>query len=348
MRTATIILIGYLSVLLISSCGSDTVSIPDTSNIKLDNRLFRFDELIAELDTNDLSAEVTALNRDMPAFYSVYFRSVLPFDAKSDQAFLANLKGYLSDDRIKNLQDTTALIHKDFKSATLPKLRDAFKLMKYYFPDFVPPNIYTFTSEYTYQQFIFKDGDRDGIGIGLDLFLGSSYPYKEIDPNNPAFSQYLTRTFNKEHMPKKIMQLIIDDVVGRPNGSRLLDNMITNGKKLYILEKVLPTTPDSILHEYTTDQMQWVEENETPMWSFYFDENLFYESNAMKINKFINPSPNSPGMPDAAPGRTANYLGLQIVKAYLKRNPDTTIQQLIDIKDAQKIMDGSRFKPKRR
>jgi len=348
MRIASILLVGYLSVLLISSCGLDSVSIPDTSQITLDNRLIRFDQMIARLDTNDLANEVTTLNRDMPEFYSVFFRNVLPFEATSEEAFLDNLKGYLSDERIKDLQDTTAMIHKDFESETLPKLNGSLKLMKHYFPDYVAPNLYTFTSEYTYQQFVFKDGDRDGVGIGLDLFLGSSYPYKEIDPNNPAFSQYLTRTFDKAHLPKKIMQLLVDDVVGRPNGSRLLDNMITNGKRLYILEKVLPTTPDSIIHEYTSNQMKWMKENEAAMWSFYFDENLFYESNTMKINKYINPSPNSPGMPDAAPGRTANYLGLQIVKAYLKRNPETTIQELIDIKDAQKIMDGSRFKPKRR
>ena len=65
-------------------------------------------------------------------------------------------------------------------------------------------------------------------------------------------------------------------------------------------------------------------------------------------NKYINTSPNSPGMPDQAPGRTANYIGLQIVKAYMKRFPETTIPELLAIQDVQKIMDLSRYKPKRK
>jgi len=123
--------------------------------------------------------------------------------------------------------------------------------------------------------------------------------------------------------------------------------MIHNGKRLYILDRVLPTTQDSILLEYTGAQTKWVQENELSMWAFFFDENLFYESNAMTINKYINPSPSSPGMPDAAPGRTANYIGWKIVEAYMKRT-NATLSELIAMNDSQKIMDQSRYKPGRR
>ena len=337
-----------VSMIFIASCGGDSKEpIPDVSNIELSNKLVRFEQLMAGLDTNNLAEEVQKLNTDYIQFYSVYFKNVLPFDTDTADGFLGNLQGYLSDKRIQELQDTTAIVFKDFETETYPKLIHAMKMMRHYFPNFKAPNFYTFVSEYTYQQFIFSDEGRDGVGIGLDMFLGADYPYKQLDPNNPGFSNYLTRTYNKEHLPRKITEILVDDIIGRAPGSRLLDQMIHNGKRLYIMNKMLPTTPDSILLEYTLEQTKWVQENELSMWAFYFDEELFYESNAIKINKYINPSPTSPGMPDAAPGRTANYIGWKIVDAYMKKT-GSTLEELIDMQDAQKIMDESRYKPGRR
>jgi hypothetical protein len=288
------------------------------------------------------------LKAQYPNFTNIFFSKVLPFVGKTEEEFYANLRGYLGDKRIIKLQDTVSVVFSDIENGALADLEEAMKFMKYYFFDFEAPNVYTFTSEYTYQKLIFEDGEKDGIGIGLDMFLGSSYDYKSIDPNNPGFSQYLTRTFSKEYIPKMLMEVLVNDRIGRAPGSRLLDHMIHNGKQLYILDKVLPKIPDSILLEYTTEQTKWVKSNELEMWAFFFDQNLFYESNTMKINKYINPSPNSPGMPAAAPGRTANYIGLQIVKAYMKKHPKTTLNELIAIKDAQKLMDKSRYKPKQK
>ena len=52
-------------------------------------------------------------------------------------------------------------------------------------------------------------------------------------------------------------------------------------------------------------------------------------------------------MPPAAPGRTANYIGWQIVKAYMRRNPEADIQDLIEATDAQQFLQKSRYKPKK-
>lgn len=328
--------------------GESKEFVPDVSEIYIEQDFIRFEKLLTQLDTNNLADEIGILKAKYPEFTEKYFTRVLPFVGKTNEEFLANLRGYLGDERIKRLQDTVAIVFKNIENEALADLEKSMKYMKYYFDDFVAPNVYTFVSEYTYQKFIFEDKEKDGLGIGLDMFLGKDYKYKEIDPNNPAFSQYLTRSFSKEYIPKMMMEIIVDDRLGRVPGSRLLDHMIHNGKKLYILDKILPETPDSVLFEYTTDQTEWVQANELEMWAFFFDKNLFYESNSMKINKYINQSPNSPGMPPSAPGRTANYMGLQIVNAYMKKFPKTSLQDLIKLNDSQEIMDKSRYKPKQK
>lgn len=343
----------YIALVLLAfatiGCGNETKEyIPDVSHIEVEPEVIRFENLLTALDTNNLESEFEMLRARHPKFTDLFFSRVLPFEAESDEEFLRNLRGYLGDERINKLQDTVAIVFDDFENKELKELEKAMKFMKYYFPDFVVPNIYTFSSEYTYQKFIFEDLKKDALGIGLDMYLGSDYNYKAIDPNNPAFSQYLTRTFSREYIAKMMTELMINDRLGRAPGSRLLDHMIHNGKQLYILKKVMPETPDSILFEYTAEQTEWAKSNELEMWAFFFDQNLFYESNTMKINKYINPSPNSPGMPPLAPGRTANYIGMQIVKAYMKKYPETTIQDLINLKDSQKIMDKSRYKPRQK
>jgi len=340
-----------LSVLTILILGCENEAkeyIPDVSDIEISQEIIRFDQLLTELDTNNLESEVEMLKAKYPDFTQLFFSRVLPFEGETKEDFYANLRGYLTDSRIQKLQDTVAIVFDNIENGALADIEKSMKYMKYYFDDFDVPNIYTFTSEYTYQKFIFEDKSKDALGIGLDMFLGEDYDYKAIDPKNPAFSEYLTRTFSKEYIPKMMMEILINDRVGRVPGSRLIDHMIHNGKQLYILKKVLPETPDSILLEYTAEQTEWVKSSELEMWAFFFDENLFYESNTMKINKYINPSPSSPGMPPAAPGRTANYMGLQIVKAYMKKFPEITLQQLIDLNDSQMVMDKSRYKPKQK
>jgi len=52
-------------------------------------------------------------------------------------------------------------------------------------------------------------------------------------------------------------------------------------------------------------------------------------------------------MPPEAPGRTANWIGWKIVKAYMNRHPEVTPADLLNIKESQKILDGSRYKPRR-
>ena len=180
------------------------------------------------------------------------------------------------------------------------------------------------------------------------FFLGSTYPYGAYNPGNPNFSDYLTRTFNRDHLVFKTLLPLVEDLVGEPNGSRLLDLMIHNGKKMYIMDHILPLTPDSVKWEVTASQVEWLKGNELEMWAYFLQEDLLYSSKWLDITKYVNYSPSSPGMPPEAPGRTANWLGWQIVKAYMKRNPEQSFQDLINLKDAQQLMDLSRYKPRRR
>ncbi|MFQ5447121.1 MAG: hypothetical protein ACE5FF_09305 [Saprospiraceae bacterium] len=99
--------------------------------------------------------------------------------------------------------------------------------------------------------------------------------------------------------------------------------------------------------EYSQPQVDWCNQNEENIWAYLISEDLLYSTAWNDFRKLVEYSPNSPGMPKEAPGRTANWLGWQIVKAYMKRHPGTSLEDLIALKDAQAIMDGSKYKPRR-
>ena len=179
------------------------------------------------------------------------------------------------------------------------------------------------------------------------MFLGSDFPYEQINPSNPAFSNYLARFYTTEFIAKKIAEVLIEDKLPPPTKSDFLSLMIWGGKKLYLTQQLLPSKSDDYIIEYTPEQYQWCQENESQIWSFFFEKNLFYETDIRKFNKLIAPAPTSPGMPQESPGRTANYIGWQIVKKYMDNNPDLDIDDLIDEEEAQSILDGSKYKPRR-
>ena len=320
---------------------------PDVSGIQADVKIHRTEKELSKLQNID---EVDKIIKNHPAFYNLYFKEILKFpdDTNRDSLF-NNLHQFTTDSISKDLFEKVERKYTDF-SDVKTQADQMYRYLTYYFPEKASiPNLYTFVSEFGYQIFIFQDdNNKDGIGIGLDMFLQPDINYKMIDPDNTNFSDYITRTWNRDHIVKKIADLHVADIVGEAPGHRLIDQMIHNGKMLYITDLLLPLVHDSIIMEYTGNQLKWCQENELQMWSFFFDRKLFYESNPAKTSKYINPSPKSPDMPDAAPGRTANYIGWQIVRAYMERYPSTSLKNLIDLKDSQVLMEKSKYKPKQK
>lgn len=334
-------------ILCFSTCKLDKKEqILELSDTQVDLNWISFEQELFSLDTNNMSQALESLSKKYPAFSDLFFNRVLVLNVSDQSSYENELLGFIKDERIVKLKDTTDIVFKDL-NALKSAFKTAFTYYQHYFPDKSVPDIYTFISEYGYQRFLFEvSPEKDGIGIGLDMFLGADYPYRRYLPDNPSFSDYMTRSFNKDHVVKKVMETMIEDLMP-DKGTRLIDQMIANGKKLYLLEKILPTTPDSVIMEYTPTQLDWIRNNETELWAYLFKQELFYSANMNDINKLVNPSPNAPGMPPEAPGRTANYLGWQIVKNYMERNPDESINELF-VKDPQDLLEESKFKPRKK
>lgn len=328
-----------ISFLIFSSCKSDSNKnvVPKIQVEPLSVPVTRFEQELFKLDTFKLNTEVANLEKRYPNISNVYFEKIMAGSAPHQ--FLKELPGFLSDKEVRRVNDTIQTVFKDF-APYQNEINSGFGYYKHYFPTRPIPQVFTFFSMYAYGVTPPTDST---MGIGLDFFLGENhYAYNFIE--NLRF-QYIKRALTPQHLTKTLFERLILAISTAPREQRLLDQMLANGRTQYILEALLPNTPDSIRWAYTQKQFEWTRDNEARIWAQILKENLLYSTEIQKISKLVNPSPNAGGMPPEAPGRVGNYIGYKIIASYMNRHPETTFEELLKLNDAQKILEESKYKP---
>lgn len=341
----SIALVGFF--ILILGCSKDK-NIPNVDHVIPEFDVMRSEQQLASLDSTSSDDAILQMRGAHPQFWDLFFRHILPLEGAGANIDNPNdaIRQIVSDERIRAILDTIAIEYADFSDLE-SELYSAFQYHEYYFPGNKAPNIYTLISDFTYFPFIFQDvNGRDGIGISLEMFMGASFPYSKFVGNQPTFSSYLKRTYNRDHIVKKVMDVIVDDILGPPPGDRLIDMMIHNGKRIYIVEQLLPNHPDSVWMEFTPQQLKWCAENERNLWAHYLNEDLLYSNTFSKVNKLVSHSPNVPGLPPEAPGRVGNWSGWRIVHDMMTRHPDMTVIDLIAMRDGQKVLELAHYRPR--
>jgi hypothetical protein len=159
--------------------------------------------------------------------------------------------------------------------------------------------------------------------------------------------EYVTKTMTREHLVPKCFEGMAQELVGEQVGDQLLDYMLHNGKRMYLLDLFQPHVSEAVKFGITKKQVDWLYANEFNMWKEVFVKYL-YENDLKKegLIGLVNPAPTSPGMPDESPGNTGTWVGYRIISSYMKYNPNVTLEQLLAEKDPQKILKGARYKPK--
>ena len=186
------------------------------------------------------------------------------------------------------------------------------------------------------------------IGIGLDMFLGAdSKFYPALRQSIPM---YISRRFTPENITPRVMEVFVreDLYPERDEDRSLLAKMVYNGKILYCLDALLPETADSLKIGYTQAQLDWCNNYESSIWAYFLNENLLYETDYLRIQKYLTEAPFTPGVGEGneSSPKLGVWTGWQIVKAYMERNPETSLKQLLEERDPQKILTGSKYKPK--
>jgi len=211
-----------ISIILLS-CETDNYQVPH-SDIQVK---------IERLDQHIFDQSVEEVSSTYPDFAEIYFQNIVNIKHDSDSLNEVQLNQFKTDAFIAELKHKTDSIYPQLDELE-SQIAASIDLFQQATGESNIPNFYSFIGGLSFQNFLFDDNGNDGIGIGLDMFLGDAFPYEQLSVQNPAFSKYISRTFNKDHINKKVIETMIDDKIGQAKGNRMLDYMIHNGKKSHM------------------------------------------------------------------------------------------------------------------
>lgn len=335
-------LLPLLALFLLPAC-REKIRVPDVSGVEMKVDVARFDQSFFEIDTNVLFNDMVRLQQGYPQFYPDFMQEVLglpPFDTSTDvrNNLIFFYQGYrpLYDSLLKTYAQTT-----DIQAAVEQGMRYA----RYYFPDFPAK-----------QKLIFFVGPfdapgaaltREGIAIGLHLYAGADFSFYQSPQGTELYPTYISRRFERAYIPVNALKLVVQELCPDTIGfGPLIEQMIRRGREAWLLDQFLPRTADSLKLGYTDNQLSWCEANESLIWS-YFLKNIDPQTTDPDIlQNFLGEGPFTAGLDqERSPGNLGTWIGRQIVRAYLKKFPNTTARELARI-PADKILDGAAYKPR--
>lgn len=268
-----------------------------------------------------------------PDFASTYLQESL---YESPEALAASLVEVHQDSALRVLYDSVKIEFADI-TALENELETALKAVKYYFPDFQVPKVYTFVSGFN-SDLIVSD---EMIVIGLDYFLPADHTFQ------PDIARYMAVRYEREYLVPMIVLAISSKYnITNPADNTLLSEMMYYGKAYHFVKAIMPCTSDQYIIGYTPDEIAECFDNEEYIWSHFVENELLYETNPFEIRKYIGEAPFTDAISTKAPGRLGRWLGWNIVDDY-RFNQDVDLAGLMLESDVEKIFRQSGYRPRR-
>jgi hypothetical protein len=341
--------IAFLLLLFaLANCNTKTDA-PDVSGIKLDLATKRFDQQFFSIDTLNLDQDMARVQQQFPDFMGLYLQNIVGVDNPAAvKAFYALYKPVF---------DSSQLVYKNF-SPVEKELKQSFQYVKYYFPAYkLPETVIPIIGPMNSREDLARMANGDYtpnfigpgfIGISLQFYLGSNFSLynTEYFINNVA-PLYRSRRFSKEYIAADVMKLITDDIFPDKSNTRpLVEQMIEKGKQWWLLDKLMPGTPDSIKTGYTQHQLDWCNANEGLIWSTILKNENLYSLNPATIQTYIGEAPfTSVFSQEDSPGNIGTWIGWQMVKKFEAAKPDLKIETVMQA-PAKQILEEGKYKPK--
>ncbi|MGB1038247.1 MAG: hypothetical protein ACPGYY_06325 [Bacteroidia bacterium] len=329
-------------VSLLASC-KDNPHIKDLSNIDLELSTIRFEQDLFACKSVD---DILQLNEEHPDFYSVFTGNLIAANVQrpgsNDTDVAVELYRYISHRDMDSLYKITQTAFPDFTDYTA-QITQASKYIKHYFPDEEISGITTFISTFQYGS-IFKQSDKS-FGVGLDMYLGSDFEvYGMLNPE--SFPTYRVKKFEDHRIVPNCIQTFVDYKIPAYKSTSFIDQAVQEGKKLYLLDLLLPEFHDSLKINYLNGQIEWAESQEKNMWSYLIQEDVLFSSDKNEYQKhYFNEGPfTSPFGNDSSP-RAGAWLGWQIVRKYMSENTEVSLNDLLSNKNHQDIFQKSGYRP---
>jgi hypothetical protein len=343
------ILLLIISVLIITGCKNNKG--PDVSSIKVDLEVARFEKDFFAIDTNRIYPSLVALTKKYPGFMPDYVNNIMGLRPIADTSVteLAAIKGFLKDYR--PVYDSSQRVFRSMDDME-SDLVSALKHVRYYFPEYkLPTRVITFIGpmDALFQGSLASYGDaitQSGLAVGLQLHMGANYSLYTSEMGQSLYPRYISKRFTPETVPVNAVKNIIDDLYPDQSASKtLVEQMVEKGKRMYLLDRFMPNTNDSLKTGYTAAQLKGCKENEGLIWNFFLTNSLVYNNDPSIIKSYIGDAPNTAELGEGSPGYIGLFVGWKIVEKFMEKNKEMKLQQLMTT-DAREVFEESKYRPK--
>jgi hypothetical protein len=294
--------------------------------------ILRYENDLFSLDMNKLPQEVERLSKIYPPL-------LIEPGIWNDPAQMEGLKAYLQDTVMIALHQ---IAEKTIKTDQLLKeLETAFGYYKVFYPDDSIPKIITIIpgldltmpSVYIYDDVLF---------VNVDMYLGADlHYYKAVE-----LPLYISERCTPTYLPiKKKKKAMVYKHLGEMPRTTLIENMITEGKKLYFTEMMFPNWDERLIIGYSEEKYKWANDYSGNAWNYMIEKNELFGKGDALIRCYIEEAPFTKPFGNESPGRIGAFLGWKLIQSYMKNNPDVTLADLMQDVDYQKILNSSKFKP---
>lgn len=315
-------LLGILSFIFITiSCKDNTLEV-NVSNIDVSFRITRFEKQFYDANPDQLKA----LGQKYPFFMnpnvpdSVWLKKQ---QAESETYLYKRVMEIYTDD------------------ALVSELEDLFKHVKYYYPEFEAPEVFTYVSNMDYQKpVIIADGK---CFIALDCYLG-----KEEEAYG-GIPEYWHEWMQSEYISRDVAEVLAREVVAKnTSDNSLINHMVYEGKIRQMMQAFLPQVSKQVIMGYSEADWTWCEENEEEMWRFFVENQLLYNTDNRNLPRFIDKAPFSKFYTTAdneSPGRVGIWFGWKMVRSYVQYHNKEILPDIMRNTDSQSLFLASKYKP---
>lgn len=305
---------------LILSCKNEDALEAEISKVKTDFIVERFDLAFANAQPQDLGN----LKKTFPFLFSERVPDSIWLEQMKD-TFQLELNSAVKL-KYNSLSEVEADIHRLFQH------------LKYYEKTFQEPRVITLTNFVQYRN---KVAVTDSIVlVALDNYLGADH---EFYGNIP---QYIADNMKASQIVVDLATAYSEQRIFQVQKKTLLDEMIYFGKQLYFKDIMLPFKTDHEKIGYSDTQLGFARANEDMIWTYFVENEMLFDTDSQLPARFIADAPFSKfylEIDNETPGRLGQYIGWQIVRAYMNNN-DVSLDKMMQT-EAAEIFNRSNYKP---
>ena len=340
-KTLTFVLKRFVIIyiaLFIAGCRQND-NRPDISGMSLKIHANRFEKDLFAIDDNNVSEGIRLMKKKYGNFFNLFAYQITSLGTPDSVLMIEHFRSFISDTNFRHIYLDCEKMYGDFSKQDA-EFTNAFRYYSYYFPKKKIPEVVTMISGFSYPVVC----DSVTLGVSLDMYLGP--PYKFYSTLEPALPNYLRIRMDGNYMVSDAMKGWAESDYGIDETSaRMVDFMISQGRLIYFLDKIIPEEQDTIKTGFSSSQLEWCRSNEKKIWSFFIDNKLLFSFDPNLMNKYVNDGPTTNGFPKDSPGNIGKFIGWNIVKSYMSVHKEISLEQLMNEKSMQKIFDESKYKP---